>query len=114
MPRVAGLSPTFLPGTALPESVPECGSIQSVGSYSSNTTVPAPVNPAVQHAAEFQKKIEPAVQLAMKAYRTANNGGAPKNFEALTPYFATPQEGADFVEFLEAVTQLQAQSGVNK
>ena len=39
---------------------------------------------------------------AVEAYRAANNGNQPPSPEALIPYFATPQEGADFVEFLEA------------
>lgn len=46
------------------------------------------------------------VALAMKAatdsYRAAHNGQEPPNLQALIPYFATPQEGADYVEFLEA------------
>ena len=44
----------------------------------------------------------PAAKIAMDAYRAANNGQSPPNPEALIPYFATPQQGADFVEFLEA------------
>lgn len=46
-------------------------------------------------------KVGPASKLAMDAYRAAHNGQPPPNPEALVPYFATPQEGADFVEFLE-------------
>ena len=46
-------------------------------------------------------KVGPASKLAMDAYRADHNGQPPPNPEALIPYFATPQEGADFVEFLE-------------
>jgi chromosome segregation ATPase len=47
-------------------------------------------------------KLTPAAAKALEAYRAVNNGKLPANIEAIIPYFATPQEGADFVEFLEA------------
>jgi hypothetical protein len=39
---------------------------------------------------------------AVEAYRAANNGNNPPNEAAVLPYFATPQEGADYAEFMEA------------
>jgi RNA polymerase sigma factor (sigma-70 family) len=51
---------------------------------------------------ELGRRIERAGIKATEAYRAANNGQHPPSGEALIPYFATPQEGADFVEFLEA------------
>jgi hypothetical protein len=39
---------------------------------------------------------------AVEAYRSAHNGANPPNEEAFMPYFATPQEGADYSEFMEA------------
>lgn len=52
-------------------------------------------DPAVQRLEELGRK-------ALAAYRNANNGTQPQSLEALIPYFATPQEGADFAELLEA------------
>ena len=43
-----------------------------------------------------------AVKAATESYRAAHHGQEPPNLSALIPYFATPQEGADYVEFLEA------------
>lgn len=65
------------------------------------TTVPE-VPPEVARVGELAQKIQPTVMQATNAYRSANNGKNPPNEQALMPYFATPQEGADFTEFLEA------------
>ena len=42
------------------------------------------------------------MKAAMDAYHAAHSGQEPPNLQALIPYFATPQEGADYVEILEA------------
>jgi RNA polymerase sigma factor (sigma-70 family) len=66
---------------------------------------PAPVpdtSPAMQRLKELGKKIGPSANKAVEAYRSANNDKMPQNEQALLPYFATAQEGADFVEFIEA------------
>ena len=60
------------------------------------------VTPEMQQRNELQKKFESSVNKAVTAYRSANNGQMPTNDQALLPYFTTPQEGADFVEFIEA------------
>lgn len=52
---------------------------------------------------ELQKKIMGQGMAAEKAYSAANNGNYAPSMEALIPYFATPQHGADWVEFIEAV-----------
>ncbi len=65
-------------------------------------------NAAQAHAEELRRKIAPAGAKAMEAYRAANNGNNPPSPEALIPFFATAQEGADYVEFVEA--QKAAQS----
>lgn len=59
---------------------------------------------AAMRGVELVKKAKAAsaFQKAFAAYQAANNGQRPANAEALIPFFATPQEGADFVEFLEA------------
>jgi hypothetical protein len=66
------------------------------------TTTQPEVPPAVLRVQELGKKIQPAVMKALEAYRAANHGDNPPNEQAVMPFFATPQEGADFVEFLEA------------
>jgi RNA polymerase sigma factor (sigma-70 family) len=43
-----------------------------------------------------------AMKAAMDGYHAAHSGQEPPNLQALIPYFATPQEGADYVEYLEA------------
>lgn len=52
---------------------------------------------------ELGKKIIRHGVAAEKAYSAANGGNISPNLEALIPYFATPQQGADWVEFIEAV-----------
>ncbi|MDO8544770.1 MAG: sigma-70 family RNA polymerase sigma factor [Opitutaceae bacterium] len=56
----------------------------------------------VARAEELRRKVEAPLQAAREAYRMANQGKDPRNDKALIPFFATPQAGADFVEFLEA------------
>jgi RNA polymerase sigma factor (sigma-70 family) len=51
---------------------------------------------------ERMKLVQPSAQKAFEAYRTAHGGERPPNQQAIIPYFATPKEGADFVEVLEA------------
>ncbi len=43
-----------------------------------------------------------AAKAATEAYHAAHHGKEPPNPEALIPYFATPQEGADWVELIDA------------
>ena len=59
-----------------------------------------PVTPEAAHLTELLQRNGPSVKQAMDAYRAAHNGNPPSstNLEALIPYFATPQDGADFVE----------------
>ena len=70
-------------------------------------TSPTPVDRSQRASALSPDEVRvvaliPAAKIAMDAYRAANHGEAPPNPEALIPYFATPQEGADFAEFIEA------------
>lgn len=65
-------------------------------------TTPLDIPPAVIHAQELGKKVEAAAMKAVAAYRAAHNGNNPPNENAVLPFFATPQEGADYVEFMEA------------
>ena len=41
-----------------------------------------------------------ARKAAQAAYSAVNNGQRAPSDEALLPYFATPQEAADYVEFM--------------
>lgn len=66
------------------------------------TTPPPPPSPEMRRARELMHKAEPAMLRALAAYKTANPGKNPPNPEALLPYFTTPQEGADFVEAVDA------------
>jgi RNA polymerase sigma factor (sigma-70 family) len=59
-------------------------------------------SPAADLAKELGQKVEPAAKKALEAYRAANGGAEPRNPQALLPYFTSPQEGADFFEYLEA------------
>jgi hypothetical protein len=49
----------------------------------------------------MEKKIVPVARQAEAAYRAVHKR-YPANPEELLPYFATPQAGADWVEFIEA------------
>lgn len=58
--------------------------------------------PEIPPAVAQEKKMQASVMKAVEAYRAANGGVNPLNEAAIVAYFATPQEGADFVEMLEA------------
>jgi len=58
--------------------------------------------PAVLHAQELGNRVQASAMKAIDAYRAAHNGNNPPSEEAVLPYFATPQEGADYAEFMEA------------
>jgi len=60
------------------------------------------IPPAVLRAQELGHKVQASALKAVDAYRAAHNGGTPPNEQAILAYFATPQEGADYAEFLEA------------
>ncbi len=95
-----GLS--MLPGQALVVTTPAGVSV-TYDPEGRSTTVPQQ-SPAEARVAELSRRLEPAGRKALDAYRAAHGGNRPpdSNMEALIPYFATPQEGADFVEFIEA------------
>jgi RNA polymerase sigma factor (sigma-70 family) len=65
------------------------------------TTTPEPWAPTPR-IQELMNRMRPVVNKALEAYGAANNNQRPSNPEALLPYFATPEEGADFVELMEA------------
>jgi hypothetical protein len=59
-------------------------------------------SPAAELAQELGQKVEPAAKKALESYRAANPGAEPRNLEALLPYFISPHDAADFVEYLNA------------
>lgn len=58
-------------------------------------------SPEKQRLEELGRRVQVAANKAVDAYRIVH-GKMPPNEHALLPYFSSPQEGADFVEFLEA------------
>jgi hypothetical protein len=58
--------------------------------------------PEVARLGELGKRMQPVVNKAVSAYRAAHGGASPPNEQALLPFFATPQEAADFVELQQA------------
>jgi hypothetical protein len=63
---------------------------------------------AEDRVTELGKKIMRHGMAAEKAYSAANGGNFAPSMEALIPYFTTPQLGADWVEFIEAVKAADA------
>jgi len=66
------------------------------------TTTKPEIPPEVVRLKELQQRIEPVVNKAVAAYMAANSGKPPPNERSLLPYFASPQDGADFLEFVDA------------
>ena len=59
--------------------------------------------PEVARAQALSRKVAPAIQKATDAYLLANPEAKNRpNPQALIPYFATPQDSADFLEMIEA------------
>lgn len=90
---------SMVPGQPLSVSSPN-GLNVTYDPSGGNTTKPE-WTPEEQHVQDLGQKVGPSANLAVAAYRAAN-GHNPPSAEALIAYFPTPQEGADFVEFLEA------------
>ena len=94
----AGLS--MQDGQQLTVTTPDGMSVTYDPSGANTTKIEMP--PEVIRARELGARVEKLVPDAVNAYRAANNGKNPPNEKALIPYFASPKEGADFVEFIEA------------
>jgi hypothetical protein len=56
-----------------------------------------------ERAQDLMQKVGPAVSQAVAAYRAGNQGQNPPNPDALTPYFANPQDAAAFTQAREAM-----------
>lgn len=66
------------------------------------TTTKPDVPPAILRVQELGTRVQSSAMKAVEAYRAAHSGNGPPNEEAILPFFSTPQEGADYVEFMEA------------
>ena len=66
------------------------------------TNIPTTTKPEIPPAVLHEQKVQASVTKAVEAYRAAHGGANPPNEAAIVSYFATPQEGADFVEMVEA------------
>lgn len=91
---------SMTPGGLLTVSTPDGVSVtfDPAGTMTTRPEIP----PAVLRVQELGKKMQAPAMKALEAYRTAHHGNNPPNEEAVLPFFATPQEGADYVEFMEA------------
>ena len=79
-----------------------------------NTTqIENPATPEMTQAMEFVQRVVSSTEKAIQAYRGARGDMPPMdaNPEALIPYFASPQEGADFVEYIGVMKALQKTMG---
>ena len=70
------------------------------------TTTKPDYPPEVARYDALVPKVQPLIKGAVTAYQAAHAGKNPPNSDSLLPYFATPQDGADFVEFLELQKQV--------
>lgn len=66
------------------------------------------VSPAMELAKELARQLEPTLKKALEAYRATNQGGEPRTPQALIPFLTTPQERADFADYLEVVKVARA------
>jgi RNA polymerase sigma factor (sigma-70 family) len=106
----AALAGFLARGQPLTVTAPTGVSVTYDPSGSGSTTRPVMVMPPPPpHILQLAERMKPSIEKALAGYQAANNGARPADTEAgataLLPYFATPQEGADFVEYMEAVKQ---------
>lgn len=76
-------------------------------SGAATTQINDPMTPE-EHAQEMMQAVGPSVGQAVNAYKAANQGQNPPNPEALTPYFANPQDAAAFAQAREAQAAARA------
>lgn len=82
-----------------------------VGGNTTRPAEPSPEEQVAQIVAMVGPNVGATLERALAAYRAANNGAMPRNQTAVLPYFASPQEGADFIEALEAAAKKQQTNG---
>jgi RNA polymerase sigma factor (sigma-70 family) len=84
-------------GQSLTVTAPDGTTVTYDPSGTNTTQITEPPS-AQEHAQELMQKIGPAVATALEAYRAANQGQNPPNEQALTPFFANPQDATAFAE----------------
>ncbi len=91
---------SLVPGTPLSTTTADGTTI----SFDPSTplSAPTPPTPAEMHIKELTQRLAPTIQTAIANYGAAHDGAKPQMPQDLLPYFATPQEGADFVELIDA------------
>jgi|GEM_PF-855243 len=90
------------PGQVLTVTTPDGTSVTYDPSGASTTQITeAPT--AEEHAQELMQAVGPAVNQALTAYRASNQGQDPPNPEALTPFFANPQDAVTFSQARDAL-----------
>ena len=95
-------------GQVLTATTPD-GTVVTYDPSGAATTAIEP--PSVLESAEdLMKAVGPAITQAVAAYRAGNQGQMPPNPEALTPYFASPQDAAAFAQAREALRAAQKPS----
>ncbi|HWA09604.1 MAG TPA: sigma-70 family RNA polymerase sigma factor [Opitutaceae bacterium] len=102
----AGVS--MAPGQPLTVTAPDGMSV-TYDPTGATTTVLEPATPAFpnlspeqqQRLQELAPRLDPVGKRAVQAYRAANNGASPANPEALLPFLESPQEIADFNEYVQ-------------
>lgn len=67
-----------------------------------NRTTQVAMSPEALERKKVEQRVQNSVNKAVQAFRAANQGNNPPNEQALIPYFTTTEDGADFVEFMEA------------
>ena len=94
-------------GQVLSVTTPD-GTVVKYDPSGSETTQITDPPTAMELAQEQMQKVGPAVNQALTAYRAANQGQNPPNPDALTTYFADPQDAAAFAQAREAINAARA------
>jgi YD repeat-containing protein len=95
-------------GQVLTVTTPD-GTVVTYDPSGAATTIIEPPS-ALESAQDLMRAVAPAVDQAVAAYRTSNQGQMPPNPAALTPYFANPQDAAAFAQAREAMTEARKPS----
>ncbi len=90
------------PDQVLTVTTPDGTTVTYDPSGATTTPINEPMSPE-EKAQEMMQGVGPAVNQAVAAYKAANQGQDPPNPEALTPFFANPQDAVAFAQAREAV-----------
>ena len=93
-------------GQLLTVTTPDGTTITYDSNGTATTQITDPETPS-EHAQDLMKAVGPAVTQAVTAYRASNQGQNPPSPEALTPYFANPQDAVAFSQARDAVKAAQ-------